>query len=89
MDSITSRMEPSSNGGERGYLLGFDNNKLGHAIVSFGNPDTADNVVTYVPGTGAKLSNIDGDRASCPADERESTLRRSRPQDCLRLVVGI
>ncbi|MFE9371680.1 alpha/beta hydrolase [Streptomyces sp. NPDC006711] len=61
MDSITSRMEPSSDGAERGYLLGFDNNKLGHAIVSFGNPDTADNVVTYVPGTGAKLSSVDGD----------------------------
>ena len=61
MDSITSRMEPSADGGERGYLLGFDNNKLGHAIVSFGNPDTADNVVTYVPGTGAKLSSVDGD----------------------------
>ncbi|MFD7337131.1 alpha/beta hydrolase [Streptomyces violascens] len=61
MDNIASRMEPAPDGGERGYLLGFDNNKLGHAIVSFGNPDTADNVVTYVPGTGAKLTSIDGD----------------------------
>ncbi|MEV8527887.1 alpha/beta hydrolase [Streptomyces sp. NPDC052000] len=61
MDAISSRMEPSPDGGERGYLLGFDNDKLGHVIVSFGNPDGADNVVTYVPGTGAKLSSVDGD----------------------------
>ncbi|MFE9407221.1 alpha/beta hydrolase [Streptomyces sp. NPDC006704] len=44
----------------RPYLLGFDENKLGHVIMSIGNPDTADNVTTYVPGTGAKLAEIDG-----------------------------
>ncbi|MQA98457.1 MAG: hypothetical protein GEV11_29115, partial [Streptosporangiales bacterium] len=33
-------------------LLGFDTQDLGKCIVSFDNPDTADNVVTFVPGFG-------------------------------------
>ncbi|MEU7063522.1 alpha/beta hydrolase [Streptomyces sp. NPDC046161] len=65
-DRLTGSASGSTSGsgpGNRpeGYLLGFDNSKLGKAIVSIGNPDTADNVVTYVPGTGANLSGIDGD----------------------------
>lgn len=32
------------------YLLGFDTNDAGHAIVACGNPDTAKNVCVYVPG---------------------------------------
>jgi Alpha/beta hydrolase len=36
-------------------LLGFDPAGDGKAIVSVGDPDTADNVVTYVPGTTADL----------------------------------
>jgi len=43
------------------YLLGLDTNELGHAIVAFGNPDTARNVVTYVPGLGSQLSGAAGD----------------------------
>ncbi|MEV8566816.1 alpha/beta hydrolase [Streptomyces sp. NPDC051322] len=43
------------------YLLGFDTHKLGHAIVSFGDPDTADDMVTYVPGLGSKLAGAEGD----------------------------
>ena len=35
------------------YLLGFDATELGHAIVSIGDPGTARNVVTYVPGLGS------------------------------------
>ncbi|MFF2080928.1 alpha/beta hydrolase [Kitasatospora sp. NPDC058162] len=37
------------------FLLGFDTKGKGHAIVAVNNPDTADNVSTYVPGTGARL----------------------------------
>ncbi len=52
-------------GGQKGYptafLLGFDTNGNGHAIVSFGNPDTAHNTVTYVPGLGSKLAGAFGD----------------------------
>lgn len=62
MDQIQQRLTSSEAGNRpEGYLLGFDNSKLGKAIVSIGNPDTADNVVTYVPGTGSKLSAIGGD----------------------------
>jgi hypothetical protein len=40
------------------YLLGFDTRGTGHAIVAMGNPDTAANVATYVPGTTAHLGSI-------------------------------
>lgn len=47
-------------GGKNGFppmfLLGFDTETIGHAIVSAGNPDTADNVVTFVPGFATTLS---------------------------------
>ncbi|MFF3113913.1 alpha/beta hydrolase [Kitasatospora sp. NPDC057904] len=43
------------------YLLGFDTIGNGHAIVAVNNPDTADNVSTYVPGTTARLGQISGD----------------------------
>lgn len=43
------------------YLLGFNTNGNGHAIVAVGNPDTADNTVTYVPGLGSTLSGSAGD----------------------------
>ncbi|MFD8705624.1 alpha/beta hydrolase [Kitasatospora sp. NPDC059648] len=43
------------------FLMGFDTNGHGHAIVAVNNPDTADNVSTYVPGTGARLGSIGSD----------------------------
>ncbi|MFF2080932.1 alpha/beta hydrolase [Kitasatospora sp. NPDC058162] len=43
------------------FLLGFDTNGHGHAIVAVNNPDTANNVSTYVPGTGARLGSIGSD----------------------------
>ncbi|MGH3977561.1 MAG: alpha/beta hydrolase [Pseudonocardiaceae bacterium] len=45
----------------RAYLLGFDPAGNGKAIVAVGNPDIADNVVTYVPGTGAGLRSVPTD----------------------------
>ena len=49
--------------GRKRYLMQLDGN--GHAAVAVNNPDTADNIVTYVPGTGATLTKIGGgvDRA--------------------------
>ncbi len=61
MDAIQKRFDNYTGESTRPYLLGFDGNNMGRAIVSIGNPDTADNVVTYVPGTFAKLESIDGD----------------------------
>ncbi|GAB2963149.1 hypothetical protein GCM10027280_60010 [Micromonospora polyrhachis] len=45
----------------RAYLIGFSSADDGRAIVSVGNPDAANNVLTWVPGTGAELSKIGGD----------------------------
>ncbi|WP_405708809.1 alpha/beta hydrolase family protein [Streptomyces xanthophaeus] len=61
MDAIQRRFDSYTSENTRPYLLGFDGDSMGRAIVSIGNPDTADNVVTYVPGTFAKLESIDGD----------------------------
>ncbi|HEY2765346.1 MAG TPA: alpha/beta hydrolase [Pseudonocardiaceae bacterium] len=47
---------------QRAYLLGFDPSGNGTAIVAIGNPDTAANVVTYVPGTGAGLGSVGGNQ---------------------------
>jgi hypothetical protein len=42
------------------YLLGLSTNGSGRAIVAAGNPDTAVNVATFVPGTGANLGSVGG-----------------------------
>ncbi|MFB7918627.1 alpha/beta hydrolase [Streptomyces sp. NPDC056061] len=61
IDDIQRRFDSYTDETTRPYLLGFDSKDMGRAIVSIGNPDTADNVVTYVPGTFARLGSIDGD----------------------------
>lgn len=42
-------------GGANAFLLGFDLDH-GKVIMSFGDPDTADNVTTWVPGFGTTLT---------------------------------
>ncbi|MFB7170936.1 alpha/beta hydrolase [Streptomyces sp. NPDC056254] len=61
MDAIQKRFDTYTSESSRPYLLGFDGKDMGRAVVAIGNPDTADNVVTYVPGTFAELKSIDGD----------------------------
>ncbi|MER5850373.1 alpha/beta hydrolase [Streptomyces sp. NPDC002012] len=75
MDDIQKRFDSYTSESNRPYLLGFDGKNMGRAIVSIGNPDTADNVVTYVPGTFAKLESIDGDitRAQLLQAQAEAT----------------
>ncbi|MGW7249581.1 alpha/beta hydrolase [Streptomyces decoyicus] len=62
MKAIESRFN-ASEAADRppAYLLGFDNKNRGHAILAIGNPDTADNVATYVPGTYATLNSVNED----------------------------
>ncbi len=43
------------------YLLGFQLSGRGQAIVSVGDPDTAANVATYVPGLGSDAGSLEGD----------------------------
>ncbi|GAA4902037.1 alpha/beta hydrolase [Streptomyces coeruleoprunus] len=64
MDAIQARFDRT---GERGlpeaYLLGFDPTGLGNGkvILANGNPDTADHVGVYVPGTFSDISTIGED----------------------------
>nr|WP_255672513.1 alpha/beta hydrolase [Glycomyces amatae] len=56
---ITDRDGGPGTHGETGqpyHLLGFDTEGSGKAIVAIGDPDTADNVNAYVPGTGGGLA---------------------------------
>ncbi|MET9341183.1 alpha/beta hydrolase [Nonomuraea sp. NPDC003804] len=49
------------NGRPPAYLLSFDVRSLGEAAISFGDPDTADRVVTYVPGMNTRLASFHED----------------------------
>jgi Alpha/beta hydrolase len=51
----------SKAGAHNVFLLGFNTDGNGHAIVAVGNPDTAVNTVTYVPGVGSTLHDANGD----------------------------
>ena len=44
----------------RPYLLDISTGGDGRVVLALGNPDRADNVLTYVPGTGATLSGAGG-----------------------------
>lgn len=51
--AVASALQPEM------LLLSVDTD--GHAAIAVGDPDTADNVATLVPGTGTSLSGINGD----------------------------
>jgi hypothetical protein len=61
-DEITDDGGPGTHGetGQPYYLLGFDTEGSGKAIVAIGDPDTADNVNAYVPGAGGDLAGSSG-----------------------------
>ncbi|PVD04860.1 alpha/beta hydrolase [Streptomyces sp. CS147] len=62
MKSIQERFDATGeNGLPPAYLLGFDTEKNGRAIVANGNPDTAAHTAVYVPGTTSNLGGIGGD----------------------------
>ncbi|MBM7436904.1 alpha/beta hydrolase [Streptomyces sp. HB132] len=62
MQAIEDRFAATGeNGLPPAYLLGFDTEKNGRAIVANGNPDTADHTAVYVPGTTSNLGGIGGD----------------------------
>ncbi|RZQ60776.1 alpha/beta hydrolase [Amycolatopsis suaedae] len=52
LDQIKQRLEQQP----PAFLLGVDSANSGRAIVAIGNPDTAANVATYVPGTTSGLN---------------------------------
>lgn len=63
---IRARLERDAGKEPEPLLLGIGPEGQGRAILSYGNPDTADNVAAYVPGLNTQLSDVggeDGDRA--------------------------
>ncbi|RKN08617.1 alpha/beta hydrolase [Streptomyces radicis] len=62
MEAIESRFAQTGiDGLPDAYLLGFDAEGNGRAIIANGNPDTADHTAVYVPGTGSRLAGAEGD----------------------------
>jgi hypothetical protein len=59
LDAIGERLATGSS--PRAYLLGLDLAGDGRAIVAIGNPDQAENVLTYVPGMTSDLPSIEGE----------------------------
>ncbi|MEV6861828.1 alpha/beta hydrolase [Streptosporangium subroseum] len=49
------------NGRPPAFLLQLELGEAGKTAISFGNPDEADNLVAYVPGTGTTLEGFAGD----------------------------
>jgi hypothetical protein len=65
---------------QRPYVLRIDDAGAGRAIVAMGNPDTAQHVAPYVPGTGSELSKIGGDMDR--ADRMVDAARQAGPSQC-------
>ncbi|MFC5107547.1 alpha/beta hydrolase [Kibdelosporangium philippinense] len=70
IEKIEERLRAATETKQQAFLLGIDTNGTGRAIVAMGNPDTSANLCTYVPGTGAKLADVERemDRADRMAD---------------------
>lgn len=56
--ALEQRLYHATPGEQPAFLLGFSTSGNGRAIVAMGNPDTATNVATFVPGTGARLGTV-------------------------------
>jgi hypothetical protein len=59
MDAIRDRLAAGT--APRAYLLALDPPGDGRAVLAAGNPDRADNVLTYVPGMTSDLPGIEGE----------------------------
>ncbi|BCY05600.1 alpha/beta hydrolase [Actinoplanes sp. L3-i22] len=57
LDRLASRLADER--GPRAYLIGLDVSGDGRAVVAFGDPDRAANVLTHVPGMTADLASLD------------------------------
>lgn len=61
LDSVMDRLYHPKPGEQPAYLLGVDTAGTGRALVVAGNPDTARNTVTYIPGTSSGLATVGAD----------------------------
>jgi hypothetical protein len=71
LDAVAARL--AGKAPARAYLLGLDASGDGRAVVAIGDPDRADNVLTYVPGTGARLADLTGHLLLPAADRLAAT----------------
>ncbi len=85
--AINERLADTGPGKQQPFLLGFGTDGRGQAIVAMGNPDTADNIVTYVPGTGTRLGTIGGDLGR--ADMMVDSARAADPSETTSAIVWI
>ncbi|MFC9236059.1 alpha/beta hydrolase [Streptomyces decoyicus] len=61
---IKTRVERDSGKEPEPLLLGIGPEGQGRAILSYGDPDTADNVAAYVPGLNTQLRDVGGEDGS-------------------------
>jgi hypothetical protein len=74
-------------GAARPYLLGLSTDGTGRAILAIGDPDTADHVVTYVPGLGATLDH--GLDEIGRADRLATAARRAAPGSSTSVIAWL
>lgn len=84
IDRIHARLTSADPTEPRAYLMGISAGGDGRAILAIGNPDEADNVLTYVPGTGADLSKVGGD-----IDRTDMMIADARMRDPAARTAGI
>lgn len=90
IDAIKKRLaigDAASDDSDRYYLMQIQHSVDGQAIVARGNPDTADIVVTYIPGTGSGLSTIDGDISR--SDRMQGAAEISAPHSYGSVVAAV
>ncbi|HEY0640881.1 MAG TPA: alpha/beta hydrolase [Pseudonocardiaceae bacterium] len=85
--AINERLADTGPGKQQAFLLGFSTDGNGQAIVAMGNPDTADNIVTYVPGTTTRLGSIGGDLGR--ADIMVDSARAADPSESTSAIVWV
>lgn len=71
---LLDRLEESEYGPpeQRLHLIGYDLAGDGRAIISVGNPDTADHTAVWVPGVNSTIDNIGGDLTRVRDLQREA-----------------
>lgn len=91
MDAITRYIDAEATRTRpRALLVGFSPEGLGRAIIATGDPDTADHVVTNVPGTGTNLTTVRAelDQSDAIVDRLSQLSRRNNTSTITWLGYG-
>ncbi|MDI1460297.1 alpha/beta hydrolase [Catellatospora sp. KI3] len=71
LEDLTTRLERQD---PRAYLLNLDVRGDGRAVVAIGDPDVADHVATYVPGSGATIDSAESELNRAAALQLRATV---------------